>query len=1751
MPYDELGNYIPESLALDEMRYELAKKNQIPEGYEYAKRGRMPLRSDGSDVPMLAEEVARTLVPIRPPEPKQPASSATNFAQAVADKLGISAIPQALMAMGTGFPAEVAKGMGFSDASKAMQYEPTSRAAKDILAGVEEVPRAVTGSHMGFGPLPETWVSGIGHISPSDVQVLGARGINTTRELRAVPEDFRAAQAGLKRQNIYGEPTYGVRAQGVAEGIGDILARREAAGKPAVPGMPDIFPETRMYAVRNTGEGQLLTPTDRPGVNTRDVTNYGQIARVNEAALGFNPQTFREQPIEQFNRYMDEFINPEGVPDPIRRGWSKYFQERVQSLFPEATDKNDATQAWSQLVSPTEQVRLKNQFLEEFVALPENKELARASGRDLPSVDEYKARVEAAEKWLKGPFNKGYVQKFLGTKDDPVLQQTEKGLSPVSADMLLQEVADLSSNRIRALEQHREQAGFNPKGEYLAKVNDATLDLVALKARERELSTRQNEIARQFAETNPGEDPATLSPEFAALSNQVTAKVNEIEKLERRLDNLKAAQAYETLSDYAILPHTAGEVKQDMTFVESQLFPGLAKTPDEAKVIELSRVGTQGSGIESAAKQYVQDIITGKIPINQISNTSFEKHIGKQAGVRVQAEQTAKLAQKKKIDDLNNYAKEQVSSQPEYLRFGNANVVEFNKFTPLKDIRTGLSFETEMLDHCLGSGGSGAGRKHFITGEDRSHTPIIDPITGEVPKGSSGNDRGYVDHVRSGKTEIASVRDVNTGYPAVTIEFNKSGKGQYNLGYVSGYKNRVPETQYRNATRDYLNSRADEIAGIGSNLERYGIYDQNTFDNAKLSRISDLPIDQISREQLAELPRFLTQDDIKKALNGEVVDIPPLPARPSREMLPAVTNDAVNIQVREYRSWLNDRYPDIRERLSQINEDISDINNGRVGAGQYGLTEEQFPNFANELSNYSDQLRAQYENPNVTPANPLVDLYGREVANISRDLPPAILDETINHLRGITNVTRFRDDPTRFIQMTRERSRFLDAGDPDSPLDIGEQRAVSSALGALANQLERGVPEAPVQVRNDNGINRLIREEQHNIDRAWEDVLPTLYDYEGMTPAQIREQAATLRRDPSAVLREYDEQFLMHPGFIEGLARQIEEQANQQEQLLREMGGGDLNQALDDSLQAIRGMHGEQTFNRTIEIANSISNDIDLTADPERYISELRQTSDIYTGEVHSALVNLADDLEAAHLGNWEAEPAAPELLPHEHPLQPFAPRGEDPTLYRNYYTAEASGSTQAFDQIMQAERMTPGAIYAAIERTDGRAMYDQAVMDFYGVDSPAGVSQINHALRRYIEGRGEEQPQLPAPARGRDADHLPDVPDIPMGENFLSDAIDTMLDDDHIDGIMEMYRGVAEDIDTLSDRGSQRDILRRVRQYADQMEDMGDQEFANAIHEVADRMRAAIIQASVRPEGHKRGGYIQKMKDGGQPEPMSEFDKALSQPGLKHKFTQQDLLNNYGDSVVESFDRSKARKRIEPVALKYATQSDNYDDGAGMMSRSSVPLGKAPPAQPPSSRSMEDMTRQHMPLLEQEQVMRRGAPVYKKGGRVHMNEGGMPLPEDIQRAVNEGRITQNQADYLHNARLNPVPEHWGDHMSYQDRYNESLEPRPKYVPPTEEEVRVKKFLDKQDPMQQPNVDMNREQLKKHAEQTQNPATFRSNQSRTGGGGGIPSGGPSADMKQIMNPRNIVYKKGGAVDKKPVYFAENPDAMRYEILRNK
>jgi hypothetical protein len=99
-------------------------------------------------------------------------------------------------------------------------------------------------------------------------------------------------------------------------------------------------------------------------------------------------------------------------------------------------------------------------------------------------------------------------------------------------------------------------------------------------------------------------------------------------------------------------------------------------------------------------------------------------------------------------------------------------------------------------------------------------------------------------------------------------------------------------------------------------------------------------------------------------------------------------------------------------------------------------------------------------------------------------------------------------------------------------------------------------------------------------------------------------------------------------------------------QQLRGPAPADLNIVLEDALRAIEGLHGPAIRERALEIANSISNDIDLTDNPEQYISQLRRDAELYqgNGNMHAALINMADDLEGAHLGNFE--PEAPQQLP-------------------------------------------------------------------------------------------------------------------------------------------------------------------------------------------------------------------------------------------------------------------------------------------------------------------------------------------------------------------------------------------------------------------------------------------------------------------------------------------------------------------------
>jgi hypothetical protein len=266
------------------------------------------------------------------------------------------------------------------------------------------------------------------------------------------------------------------------------------------------------------------------------------------------------------------------------------------------------------------------------------------------------------------------------------------------------------------------------------------------------------------------------------------------------------------------------------------------------------------------------------------------------------------------------------------------------------------------------------------------------------------------------------------------------------------------------------------------------------------------------------------------------------------------------------------------------------------------------------------------------------------------------------------------------------------------------------------------------------------------------------------------------------------------------------------------------------------------------------------------------------------------------------------------------------------------------------------------------------------------------------------------------------------------------------------------------------------------------------------------------RREGHKRGGVIRRrvrMAEGGE----TPVDPRAGFKDLINKINQE--KENDPNRVRTYIERLQDMGRLPtPEVPKVGTAPRPSGGGAGFAPNTMNPFN-------PDS-----------PLNR------------KKGGRVHMQDGGTPLPEDIQRAVDEGRITPNQADYIHNARLNPVPEHWGDHMSYQDRYNDSLEPR---YQPTEEEINQARFL-RDNSASPPDADYTREQLRQQWHAQNNPKVYRPNPARTSGvstGSGerptVSGGGMAGDPLHMMTLYGMpLYHDGGDV---------NIDAMRYALMK--
>lgn len=694
-------------------------------------------------------------------------------------------------------------------------------------------------------------------LTPTDVRVGAGQIRQVAKELRETPADFQAAQSGLKRQNLYGEDTLGVRAQAAADALGDTLDRRRSAGLSAIPGVPQaVTPETSMFAVR-PGRTRLVQPKI-PDTARGYAPEYNTLNDIVSDVYGDTPAA--QMPPEMvMSEYADRYL-PAG--SDIRDAVTNYGRNKAQEMFPDAPNRTEAQRAYDVLYSNrTERNRQQLSEVEEFLSLPEN----AVYRENTPTPSEFMQRMAEAERVLKGPFTT-FISKNVGAEGDPTVKLARQGITfedpAVLADAA--QFADAAS-----LAKKRLAAGFPAEGSFYEERLSKTEELDRLSAEIQNLEDIRRPLFEQAQAQ--GVDPASISG-YAETTNPLRQKLRQREQLQGELENIDLATKVENLSDFAVGPKTREELLKSIPFTERQFFPSVTKAGESETLYTGNRSLIRELGFDKLGKQLFEDILTGKA--GDTSKLTIENYMREKGLSRIEAEKAAKLQQQQYRTALQNALLERIRSDQNVQTFGNAAIITLDENTPRDVAMRDMSADTTVLDHCVGQCGTAPqGRKNILSGKQQYYEPVIDPITGERSSRASG-DTSYVTDLQAGH-QLVSVRDAKTGLPAATIQLIPNSRsrdlsdGKFDIGYASGAKNGAVNPAYSGAIRDYLNSRADSIRSTGGNLsDNTGVFDSTSpAEFRRAAREAGLTNEQVKAMDWGDLPRFITVDDVKAVAN--------------------------------------------------------------------------------------------------------------------------------------------------------------------------------------------------------------------------------------------------------------------------------------------------------------------------------------------------------------------------------------------------------------------------------------------------------------------------------------------------------------------------------------------------------------------------------------------------------------------------------------------------------------------------------------------------------------------------------------------------------------------------------------------------------------------------------------------------------------------------------------------------------------------
>ena len=697
-------------------------------------------------------------------------------------------------------------------------------------------------------------------LTPTDVRVGAGQVKQLAKELRETPADFQAAQSGLKRQNLYGEDTIGVKAQAAADALGDTLERRKSTGQSLVPGLPEaLTPETKLYAVRPKGSRivQAQVPatakgfrTDNETINTLVEDIYGDVPAANMP------------PAMVFEEYNRRFIqnNP-----PLREALIAAERQKANEMFPDAPTEPSAQRAYSVLYS--DQPKRHEAFLgllEDLLNSPEG-EAFREQGVIGPK--EFMSRMTEAERVLKGPFS-NYINKTVGAEGSPTVKLARQGITYEHPEDISQ-LAEFANPT--ELADRRLASGFPAMGSFYEERLAKTGELDRLNEEIKVLEDARAPLFNRAHEE--GIDPASI-PEYAEATNPLRQKLRQREQVLGELENIKLGTAMENVEDSIVRPMTKKSMLKSLPYEQQQFFPSVTKAAEDEKLFRIDRDSLlKDVGYKKLGAALLEDILTGKA--GDTSKLTIENYMREKGLSRIEAEKAAKVQEQKYRQTLQTTLLDRLRNDQSVKTFGNASIITLDQNTPRDVAIRDMSADTTVLDHCVGQCGTAPqGRKNILTGRQQYYEPLVDPITGER-SGRGNNETSYVRDLERGH-ELISVRDSSTGLPAATIQLiptsggSELRDGTFDIGYASGAKNEAVDPAYTNAIRDYLNQRSGSIRSAGDRLaDHTGVFDaSNPGDWRRVTKEAGLTKDQAAAfdfEAGEGLPRFVTVDDVKAA----------------------------------------------------------------------------------------------------------------------------------------------------------------------------------------------------------------------------------------------------------------------------------------------------------------------------------------------------------------------------------------------------------------------------------------------------------------------------------------------------------------------------------------------------------------------------------------------------------------------------------------------------------------------------------------------------------------------------------------------------------------------------------------------------------------------------------------------------------------------------------------------------------------------